>query len=116
MWAFWAQGVTQAWLPSSPEDTRILPALGGTWADQLLMRLMMDRRRAGEGPRAAPDRSLRVLFAPHLPPATCGYDVLTEGVRGTHGSESCSGDGSPRPAAPPLGSTPTRPRPEPPLH
>ncbi|XP_054989719.1 DNA repair protein XRCC3 [Sorex araneus] len=84
---------------AGPGDTRVLPALGGTWADQLLVRLMADRHRPDEGPPAG--RTLRVLFAPHLPPGACGYDILAEGVRGT--------SGSPGPAAPPVGSASTRP-------
>lgn len=108
-------GLTQAWPRFHPRETRVLPALGAAWADQLLLRLMMDRRRAEEGPRAAPSRTLGVLFAPHLPPAACSYDILAEGVRGTPGSESCGG-GAPPPQASnvTLSSASTRPRPAPP--
>uniref|UniRef100_A0A8D0WIS0 DNA repair protein XRCC3 n=1 Tax=Sus scrofa TaxID=9823 RepID=A0A8D0WIS0_PIG len=65
------------------------PALGITWSSQLLMRLLMDRRRPEEAAPAPPSRTLRLVFAPHLPPWSCCYTVTTEGVRGTPGSESC---------------------------
>lgn len=68
---------------------RTSPALGITWSSQLLMRLLMDRRRPEEAAPAPPSRTLRLVFAPHLPPWSCCYTVTTEGVRGTPGSESC---------------------------
>lgn len=66
----------------SAGNSRVLPALGVAWANQLLMRLMADRQREDQGPGAPPSRTLRVVFAPHLPPAACSYSILTEGVRG----------------------------------
>ncbi|XP_047593167.1 DNA repair protein XRCC3 isoform X1 [Lutra lutra] len=78
--------------PQSPWDERVSPALGMTWSHQLLMRLMASRHRLEDGGRAAPgrpDRTLRVIFAPHLPPSSCSYTVNAEGVRGTPGTESC---------------------------
>lgn len=63
-----------------------------TWSHQLLMRLMASRHRPEEGGGAAPgrpDRTLRVISAPHLPPSSCSYTVRAEGVRGTPGTESC---------------------------
>lgn len=75
-----ARGVTWACPPC--RNSRVLPALGGAWANQLLMRLMADRQREDQGPVAPPSRTLRVVFAPHLPPAACSYSILTEGVRG----------------------------------
>ncbi|XP_045864253.1 DNA repair protein XRCC3 isoform X2 [Meles meles] len=75
-----------------PWDERVSPALGMTWSHQLLMRLMASRHRLAEGGGTAPgrpDRTLRVIFAPHLPPASCSYTVNAEGVRGTPGTESC---------------------------
>ncbi|XP_012870838.1 PREDICTED: DNA repair protein XRCC3 isoform X1 [Dipodomys ordii] len=68
-----------------PWDPRLSPALGIAWANQLLMRLMADRVRAQEAVPGLPGgltRTLRVLFAPHLPPSSCSYTVGCEGVRG----------------------------------
>nr|XP_028606577.1 DNA repair protein XRCC3 isoform X1 [Podarcis muralis] len=68
---------------------RVVPALGITWSNQLLMRLMASRRT--DQPLAANDtphqgrsalRTLRVVFAPHLPPSFCYYAVNLEGVKG----------------------------------
>uniref|UniRef100_A0A8C9L2H0 DNA repair protein n=1 Tax=Panthera tigris altaica TaxID=74533 RepID=A0A8C9L2H0_PANTA len=73
-------------------EERVSPALGMTWSNQLLMRLMVSRRRPEEEavlpPPGRPDRTLRVIFAPHLPPSSCSYTVSTEGVRGTPGTEA----------------------------
>ncbi|XP_074250467.1 DNA repair protein XRCC3 isoform X2 [Saimiri boliviensis] len=69
-------------------DERISPALGITWANQLLVRLLADRLREEEAALGQPVRTLRVLFAPHLPPSSCSYTVSTEGVRGTPGTQS----------------------------
>ncbi|XP_074765408.1 DNA repair protein XRCC3 isoform X2 [Athene noctua] len=68
--------------------SRVCPALGITWANQLLMRLMVSRV-----PQPAPSsgvvshptgsvRTLRVVFAPHLPSSSCCYTVKLEGVKG----------------------------------
>lgn len=73
-------------------DKRLSPALGITWANQLLMRLMADRIREDDtttGLPKSPARTLRVLFAPHLPLSSCGYTVSEEGIRGTPGTEAC---------------------------
>ncbi|KAH0620333.1 hypothetical protein JD844_020632 [Phrynosoma platyrhinos] len=65
---------------------RVAPALGITWSNQLLMRLMASRTI-----QSADDvhqhsrgvlRTLRVVFAPHLPQTFCHYTVNLEGVRG----------------------------------
>lgn len=73
-------------------EERVSPALGMTWSNQLLMRLMVSRRRPEEEavlpPPGRPDRTLRVIFAPHLPPSSCSYTVSMEGVRGTPGTEA----------------------------
>ncbi|NXG46949.1 XRCC3 protein, partial [Psilopogon haemacephalus] len=69
-------------------DDRVVPALGITWANQLLMRLMVSRVLQPEQSSGAAShhtgsvRTLRVVFAPHLPPSFCYYTVKLEGVRG----------------------------------
>ncbi|XP_055412148.1 DNA repair protein XRCC3 isoform X1 [Bubalus kerabau] len=65
------------------------PALGITWANQLLVRLLAERQRPEEAPLAPPGRTLRVVSAPHLPASSCSYTIATEGVRGTPGT-ACS--------------------------
>ncbi|XP_004434356.1 PREDICTED: DNA repair protein XRCC3 [Ceratotherium simum simum] len=78
--------------PPGHWDERTSPALGITWSNQLLMRLMVDRHRPEEAvltPPGHPARTLRVVFAPHLPPSSCSYTVNAEGVRGTPGTEAC---------------------------
>ncbi|NXP62637.1 XRCC3 protein, partial [Chloropsis cyanopogon] len=68
--------------------SRVTPALGITWSNQLLMRLMVSRASLpGHSPGAAPHcagstRTLSVVFAPHLPPSFCYYTVQLEGVKG----------------------------------
>ncbi|GAB5573203.1 DNA repair protein XRCC3 [Prionailurus iriomotensis] len=78
--------------PQGLWEERVSPALGMTWSNQLLMRLMVSRHRPEEEavlpPPGRPDRTLRVIFAPHLPPSSCSYTVSMEGVRGTPGTEA----------------------------
>ncbi|KAJ8290344.1 hypothetical protein GJAV_G00011670 [Gymnothorax javanicus] len=65
-------------------DTRVLPALGMAWANQVLVRLMLRRlETSGEavGSAGVP-RRLEVVFAPHLPQSFCLCSVTEEGVRG----------------------------------
>ncbi|KAG5857700.1 DNA repair protein XRCC3 isoform X1 [Anguilla rostrata] len=65
-------------------DTRVLPALGMAWANQVLVRLMMRRlesQREAAGSGGVP-RKLEVVFAPHLPQAFCLCSVTEEGVKG----------------------------------
>ncbi|KFO22294.1 DNA repair protein XRCC3 [Fukomys damarensis] len=84
--------VTEAVEQLGSQDERLCPALGITWANQLLMRLMADRVREEEamlGPSSCPTRTLRVVFAPHLPPCSCSYIVSEEGVRGTLETSAC---------------------------
>ncbi|KAM6202792.1 DNA repair protein XRCC3 [Rhynchocyon petersi] len=69
-------------------DEQTSPALGTTWANQLLVRLTAERVRSEEGPGPAA-RTLRVVFAPHLPRSSCSYTITKEGVRGTPGTQSC---------------------------
>ncbi|XP_045435615.1 DNA repair protein XRCC3 isoform X3 [Pipistrellus kuhlii] len=75
-------------VPGAPGE-RLAPALGIAWSNQLLMRLVADRQRPEEAPGGRPCRTLRVVFAPHLPPSSCSYTVCAEGVRGTPGTQSC---------------------------
>ncbi|NXS97339.1 XRCC3 protein, partial [Jacana jacana] len=69
-------------------DNRVSPALGITWANQLLVRLMVGRVPQPLQPpgvashHAGSLRTLRVVFAPHLPPSFCYYTVKLEGVKG----------------------------------
>ncbi|NXJ04337.1 XRCC3 protein, partial [Odontophorus gujanensis] len=73
----------------SSAASRVSPALGIAWANQLLMRLMVSRvPQPAPSPGAvshhpASVRTLRVVFAPHLPPSSCCYTVKLEGVKGT---------------------------------
>ncbi|NXE62162.1 XRCC3 protein, partial [Calcarius ornatus] len=68
--------------------SRVTPALGITWSNQLLLRLMARRLwLPGHAPAAAAPgpgsrRTLSVVFAPHLPPSFCYYTVQLEGVKG----------------------------------
>ncbi|XP_007473567.1 DNA repair protein XRCC3 isoform X5 [Monodelphis domestica] len=67
---------------------RVSPALGITWSNQLLMRLMVSRlaRELSRDTHAAATgtvvRTLSVIFAPHLPQSCCHYTVSAEGVKG----------------------------------
>ncbi|KAM5340003.1 DNA repair protein XRCC3 isoform 2-T2 [Glossophaga mutica] len=74
--------------PLGAPGARLAPALGIAWANQLLLRLMADRRRPEEAGLGPPARTLRVVFAPHLPTSSCSYTVNPEGVRGTPGTQS----------------------------
>ncbi|XP_074885845.1 DNA repair protein XRCC3 isoform X3 [Buteo buteo] len=77
---------------SSVADNRVSPALGITWANQLLMRLMVSRISQPEQSSGVAShltgsvRTLRVVFAPHLPPSSCYYTVKLEGVKGINTS------------------------------
>ncbi|XP_063078625.1 DNA repair protein XRCC3 [Engraulis encrasicolus] len=65
-------------------DSRVLPALGLAWANQVMVRLML-RRLPGSvasGEQSCVPRRLEVVFAPHLPRAGCLCGVWVEGVRG----------------------------------
>ncbi|XP_071665792.1 DNA repair protein XRCC3 isoform X3 [Patagioenas fasciata] len=72
----------------SAVGNRVSPALGITWANQLLMRLMVSRLSPPEqssgfvSHHSGTVRTLRVVFAPHLPPSFCYYTVKLEGVKG----------------------------------
>ncbi|ETE64426.1 DNA repair protein XRCC3, partial [Ophiophagus hannah] len=66
----------------------VVPALGITWSNQLLMRLMVCRTvnqalTGGETLYSKSElRMLRIIFAPHLPQHFCYYTVNLEGVKG----------------------------------
>uniref|UniRef100_A0A493TY92 DNA repair protein n=1 Tax=Anas platyrhynchos platyrhynchos TaxID=8840 RepID=A0A493TY92_ANAPP len=72
----------------SSVDNKVTPALGITWANHLLMRLMVSRVSQRDQLSGAVFhhtgnvRTLRVAFAPHLPPSFCCYTVELEGVKG----------------------------------
>ncbi|NXB41323.1 XRCC3 protein, partial [Eulacestoma nigropectus] len=76
--------INQVWAVGN----RVTPALGITWSNQLLMRLMVSRvslpgHSSGVASHcAASMRTLSVVFAPHLPPSFCYYTVQLEGVKG----------------------------------
>ncbi|MGH0189053.1 UNVERIFIED_CONTAM: hypothetical protein FKN15_033250 [Acipenser sinensis] len=74
-------------------DKKVLPTLGITWSNQLLIRLMVSRTRFSlqewlPGLAAQPWhlgsvlRTMEVVFAPHLPQSFCYYTVSIDGVRG----------------------------------
>ncbi|XP_054826703.1 DNA repair protein XRCC3 [Eublepharis macularius] len=74
---------------SSPRSAgkSVAPALGITWSNQLLMRLMVSRtpnleQPTEDAPCGRPLRTMRVVFAPHLPQFACYYTVKLEGVKG----------------------------------
>ncbi|XP_077366451.1 DNA repair protein XRCC3 isoform X2 [Festucalex cinctus] len=69
---------------TGPPSSRVSPALGLAWANQVMVRLMM-RRLAGTASRGEQDSALRrleVVFAPHLARAGRDAAVWREGVRG----------------------------------
>ncbi|XP_015273279.1 PREDICTED: DNA repair protein XRCC3 [Gekko japonicus] len=70
---------------SSPCSTgrSVVPALGITWSNQLLMRLMVSRTGHLVQPAGSTLRIMRVVFAPHLPQSACYYTVNAQGVKGT---------------------------------
>ena len=65
-------------------ESRVLPALGLAWANQVMVRLML-RRLGGcvtAGEQSCVPRRLEVVFAPHLPRVSCLCGVWLEGIRG----------------------------------
>ncbi|TRY95559.1 hypothetical protein DNTS_001638 [Danionella cerebrum] len=70
--------------PGRCDYGKVLPALGISWANQVMVRLML-RRLPGQvssDGRSSAARTLEVVFAPHLPRASCHCGVWEEGVRG----------------------------------
>ncbi|XP_072284940.1 DNA repair protein XRCC3 isoform X2 [Pyxicephalus adspersus] len=66
------------------QDKKVLPALGISWSNQLLMRLMVARTLHEAPPPhiGCILRTMEVIFAPHIARATCYYTVDLEGVKG----------------------------------
>ncbi|XP_075699993.1 DNA repair protein XRCC3 isoform X2 [Rhinoderma darwinii] len=66
------------------QDKKVQPALGISWSNQLLMRLMVSRTQMMAPPPHTGGilRIMEVVFAPNIPPSTCYYTVDLEGVRG----------------------------------
>ncbi|CAL8315213.1 unnamed protein product [Lota lota] len=67
-----------------PVDSKVLPALGMAWANQVTVRLMVTRLPgvvSMETQSSAP-RRLEVVFAPHLARDSCFFGVWREGTRG----------------------------------
>lgn len=75
-------------------ESRVLPALGLAWANQVMVRLML-RRLGGcvtSGEQTCVPRRLEVVFAPHLPRASCLCGVWLEGVKGVPTEEDARGE------------------------
>ncbi|XP_069807374.1 DNA repair protein XRCC3 isoform X2 [Dendropsophus ebraccatus] len=66
------------------QEKKVQPALGISWSNQLLMRLMVSRTQmtAPLPHTGGILRIMEVIFAPHIPPSTCYYTVDLEGVKG----------------------------------
>ncbi|KAG1964256.1 DNA repair protein XRCC3 [Pimephales promelas] len=64
--------------------SKVLPALGIAWANQVMVRLMLTRLsgQVKSDNRSCAPRKLEVIFAPHLPRASVLCGVWEEGVRG----------------------------------
>ncbi|XP_075048620.1 DNA repair protein XRCC3 [Mixophyes fleayi] len=69
------------------QERKVLPALGISWSNQLLMRLMVSRtQRTAPPPHTGSIlRTMEVIFAPHIPQSTCYYVIDMEGVKGIDG-------------------------------
>ncbi|NXT27051.1 XRCC3 protein, partial [Syrrhaptes paradoxus] len=86
--SFYKDHLLNGWGREEISHNRVSPALGITWANQLLMRLMVSRVSPLEQSSGVAShhtgsvRTLRVVFAPHLPPSFCYYTVKLEGVKG----------------------------------
>ncbi|KAG7272602.1 LOW QUALITY PROTEIN: hypothetical protein CRUP_033111 [Coryphaenoides rupestris] len=69
-----------------PVDSKVLPALGMAWANQVMVRLMVTRLAGAAalsmGTQSSAPRRLQVVFAPHLARDSCVFGVWREGVRG----------------------------------
>mmetsp|Transcript_22250 Transcript_22250/g.69242 ORF Transcript_22250/g.69242 Transcript_22250/m.69242 type:complete len:148 (-) Transcript_22250:52-495(-) len=71
---------------------RVVPSLGLAWSSCVNTRLFVSRARPAAEEGEA-ERSIEVVFAPHLPPGRCGFVVSSEGVRGL----AAAGEGGPAP-------------------
>lgn len=75
-------------------ESRVLPALGLAWANQVMVRLML-RKLGGcvtSGEQNCVPRRLEVVFAPHLPRTSCLCGVWLEGVKGVPTEENARGE------------------------
>ncbi|XP_062406742.1 DNA repair protein XRCC3 [Sardina pilchardus] len=80
-------------------ESRVLPALGLAWANQVMVRLML-RRLGGcvtAGEQSCVPRRLEVVFAPHLPRDSCLCGVWLEGLRGVPLGGDAHGEPAPSP-------------------
>eukprot|EP00079_Xenopus_tropicalis_P028807 XP_012823820.1 PREDICTED: DNA repair protein XRCC3 isoform X1 [Xenopus tropicalis] len=66
------------------QDKKVVPALGISWSNQLLMRVMVARTQHIAPAEHAGGilRTMEVVFAPHIPQSSCYYTVDLEGVKG----------------------------------
>ncbi|XP_056437378.1 DNA repair protein XRCC3 [Gadus chalcogrammus] len=67
-----------------PVDSKVVPALGMAWANQVMVRLMVTRLpgAVSMGTQSSACRRLEVVFAPHLARDSCLFGVWREGTRG----------------------------------
>ena len=67
-----------------PVDSKVVPALGMAWANQVMVRLMVTRLpgAVSMGTQSSARRRLEVVFAPHLARDSCLFGVWREGTRG----------------------------------
>ncbi|KAM4663807.1 DNA repair protein XRCC3 isoform 1-T3 [Discoglossus pictus] len=63
-------------------DKKVSPALGISWSNQLLVRLLVERTQRMVSQDGSVLRTMEVIFAPHIPRAACYYTVDREGVKG----------------------------------
>ncbi|KAM4690234.1 DNA repair protein XRCC3 isoform 1-T2 [Rhinophrynus dorsalis] len=63
---------------------KVAPALGLSWSNQVLMRLMVARTQRTAPPEYGGSilRTMEVMFSPHIPQSTCYYTVDLDGVKG----------------------------------
>ncbi|XP_018084099.1 X-ray repair complementing defective repair in Chinese hamster cells 3 L homeolog isoform X2 [Xenopus laevis] len=67
------------------QDKKVVPALGISWSNQLLMRVMVARTQHTAPTELASGgilRTMEVVFAPHIAQSSCYYTVDLEGVKG----------------------------------
>uniref|UniRef100_A0A8C5FNP8 X-ray repair complementing defective repair in Chinese hamster cells 3 n=1 Tax=Gadus morhua TaxID=8049 RepID=A0A8C5FNP8_GADMO len=76
--------VNQVGVRHGPVDSKVVPALGMAWANQVMVRLMVTRLpgAVSMGTQSSARRRLEVVFAPHLARDSCLFGVWREGTRG----------------------------------